>query len=446
MIRLLEPWFLAPGVLAAAVVTALHFVVRSPVRRAPLPTVRFLSPAPHTSVRLRRRPHDLLLLALRVLFALSLAAAFARPVWTANVADRAGILLLDRGAGMAGAWNSALDSVSVRLGSEPLTVIVFDTAAIAATPAQVDSEWINEMRDAGTSDAESDYRIAFHALAREAGGIAAHAYEAALVTVPRWTAWREGTTSVRAAAWPGRLEVIVPTSTAPASEPPPPTRVFTQQESALFDAVEALGMTAVTDAANASIRIVGPDSVGSSEAYGWQFVPDTSAADDAVVFPGGWSVAAPRAGAFTRSGMTGALDMSARTGGEVARGVAIAAWRDGALAAMAIGESPCTITTAFDPDDDALTMSPDYPELIRHLVSGCTSERASLAAVRLDSGAMRTLRGSGDAIVQAADLPLPPAGRPLGTPLLLLALFCAVAEWVVRRRFQPSHSPVGTGV
>jgi hypothetical protein len=47
---------------------------------------------------------------------------------------------------------------------------------------------------------------------------------------------------------------------------------------------------------------------------------------------------------------------------------------------------------------------------------------------------MRTLRGSGNAVVRAGDLPVPPPGRPLGTPLLLLALFCAVAEWGVRRR------------
>jgi hypothetical protein len=436
MIRFLEPWFLAPGVLAAVIVTALHFLVRSPVRRAPLPTLRFLSPAQHTSVRLRRRPHDLLLLALRVLFALSLAAAFARPVWTASTLDRVRILLLDRGAGMAGAWNAALDSVSARLDDGPLMVIAFDTVSVMAPRGQVEVAWLDELREAGPSAAESDYRIALHALAREAGSLAADAYEAALVTVPRWSAWREGTASIRAAAWPGRLEVVVPGQVASVGELPVPPRVLAQPGSALFDAVEALGMTAVTDTATAAVRISGPDSAGRSATSGWEFVPDTAAAADVVVFAGGWTAPAPRAGALERGtmvGTAGAAEPPVRSG-TAAAGGAIAAWRDGALAAVATGDAPCTITTAFDPDHNALTTSPGYPELIRHLVLGCASRRAALAVVPLDSGALRTLRGSGSALVRAGDLPVPPPGRPLGTPLLLLALFCAAAEWGVQRR------------
>jgi hypothetical protein len=437
MIRLLQPWFLAPGVLAAVIVTALHFLVRSPVRRAPLPTLRFLSPAQHTAVRLRRRPHDLLLLALRALFALSLAAAFARPVWTASTVDRARILLLDRGAGMAGVWNAALDSVGVRLDDDPLMVIAFDTVAVTTPHGQVDVAWLEELREAGPSDAESDYRIAFHALAREAGSLVADAYDVALVTVPRWSAWREGTVSIRAAAWPGRLEVVVPGQVASVGEPPVPPRVLAQPGSALFDAVEALGMTAVTDTATGALRISGPDGAGRNGPSGWEFVPDTAVAADVVVFAGGWTVAAPRAGALARStmvGTAGTAEPPVRSVSAAVAGNAIAAWRDGSLAAVATGDAPCTITTAFDPEHNGLTTSPDYPELIRHLVLGCASGRPPLVAVPLDSGAMRTLRGSGNAVVRAGDLPVPPPGRPLGTPLLLLALFCAVAEWGVRRR------------
>ena len=452
MIRLVEPWFLVPGVVATVIVTALHFLVRSPVRRAPLPTLRFLSPAQHTAVRLRRRPHDLLLLALRVLFALSLAAAFARPVWTASTVERALILLLDRGAGMAGAWNAALDSVGARVDGDPLIVITFDTVAVVARAGDIGVAWLDELRETGPSDAESDYRIAFHALAREAGSLGAEAYEADLVTAPRWTAWREGTASVRAAAWPGRLGIVVPASADVVGEPTPPPHVLAQPGSALFDAVEALGMTAVTDTATAAVRINGPDGAGRSGTYGWEFVPDTPVGEDVMVVAGGWTVAAPRAGALERSpvaGTAGAAEPPARSGyGATAPGGAIAAWRDGAFAAVATGEAPCTITTAFDPDHDALTTSPDYPELIRHLVLGCASGRVPLTAVPLDSGAVRTLRGTGNAAVRVGDLPIPPRGRPLDTPLLLLALFCAVAEWGARRRHQAStsHSAVSTGV
>jgi hypothetical protein len=229
----------------------------------------------------------------------------------------------------------------------------------------------------------------------------------------------------------------VPGQVAGVGEPALPPRVLAQPGSALFDAVEALGLTAVTDTATAPVRISGPDSAGRRGTNGWEFVPDTAAAEDVVVFAGGWTVAAPRAGALERSPVVstaGATEPPVRSETAVAVGSAIAAWRDGSLAAAATGEAPCTITTAFDPDHNVLTTSPDYPVLIRHLVLGCASERAPLTAVPLDSGAIRTLRGSGNTVVSAADLPVPPPGRPLGTPLLLLALFCAVAEWGARRR------------
>lgn len=465
MIRFLQPGFLLPGVVAAVIVTALHFLVRSPVRRAPLPTLRFLSPAPRAAVRLRRRPHDLALLTLRVLFALSLAAAFARPVWTASGADRAHVVLLDRGSGMAASWDAAIDSARDRLG-DAVMLILFDTAATVVAPRLADATWLETVREQGPSAAESDYRIAFHALARNAGAVAADSYDAVLITAPRWSAFRDGTTSVRNAAWPGALPLVVPAAAAPdqvarqqmAAAPqlplaPPqlpliPPRVLAQEGSALHDAVESLGWIAVSDTRPASVRdttpvsvpdgsltvsIAGPDSSGDDVVIGWHFVADHAGVDDVLVFAGGWTLTARRSGRLVRDAdATGTIDSA---------GAAIAAWRDGAVAAVVSGATSCMIMTAFDPDHEAVTTSPDYPELIRHLVLGCASRLGIvMAGAPLDSGGLHVLRGAGDVSVRAADLPVPVAGRPLGTVLLLFALLCALAEWLLRRR--PAAEPV----
>jgi hypothetical protein len=63
--------FLVPGAARGGnAVTALHFLVRSPPARAPLPTLRFLSPRRARPCGSGADPRDVALLALRVLFAL----------------------------------------------------------------------------------------------------------------------------------------------------------------------------------------------------------------------------------------------------------------------------------------------------------------------------------------------------------------------------------------
>jgi hypothetical protein len=425
MIRFLEPLFLVPGAVAAVVVTALHFLVRSPVRRAPLPTLRFLSPAPRAAVRWRRRPHDVALLMLRVLFALLLAAAFARPVWTDRRADHARILLLDRGAGMAATWPPAVDSVRDRLRAAAYTVILFDTTSTVVSHTSADSSWLDSLRDAGPSDVESDYRAAFHALARTAATIVAETYDVTLVTTPRWSAFRAGTASLRAAAWPGALDLVAVATARPAADHPPP-RVVAEPGSALHDAVEALGWVGVSadsahlraDTMAAAARIRGPSA--GTPPPGWQLRVDSLARPADIIFAGGWTVPTVRYGSFV-----GVADSA---------GGAVAAWRDGTVAAVMAEAEPCTITTSFDPDAEAVTTSPEYPELIRHLVLACQAGgSASPGEVPLDAGALRVLEGIGGGRVRAAELPVAPAGRPLGTALLLIALLCAIAEWPLRR-------------
>ena len=98
MIRAGLPAFLWAGVIFALAPIALHFLTRRPPVRQPLPTARFLSENPRTQLRLRRRPADLLLLALRVSFALLLGAAFAELTWERRPSGDVRVVLLDASA------------------------------------------------------------------------------------------------------------------------------------------------------------------------------------------------------------------------------------------------------------------------------------------------------------------------------------------------------------
>ena len=71
------PAFIFAGIALAALPVVLHLRARRPPERAPLPTVRFLSPDARTLLRLQRRPTDRLLMTLRIGLALALGAAFA---------------------------------------------------------------------------------------------------------------------------------------------------------------------------------------------------------------------------------------------------------------------------------------------------------------------------------------------------------------------------------
>src|SRR4051812_689774 len=135
------PWFLLAGGIAALVPLALHLIRRRPPSRAPLPTARFLSPDPRTSVRVGR-PTDLLLLALRMLLLVLAAAAFARPVWRPAARGTAGVVLLDRGAATAGgdAWPRGVAAARQRLlgprGEALGALVLFDSAASVVPPSR----------------------------------------------------------------------------------------------------------------------------------------------------------------------------------------------------------------------------------------------------------------------------------------------------------------------
>lgn len=199
------PLFLLGGACIALVPVLLHLLVRRPPERAPLPTARFLDADIRTHLRFTRRPTNPLLLALRVLFVVLLAAAAARPVWAPRRTGTPTIVLLDRGAAMAGVWADAIDSVqSIIERSDGVSVIAFDTAV-----ETIPMRRLAEAARARPSESAASYAVAFHALA-DAGRSLAGSDSAIgwLVTVPRWGAWPDGFATLRRAAWPGGLGVI----------------------------------------------------------------------------------------------------------------------------------------------------------------------------------------------------------------------------------------------
>jgi hypothetical protein len=412
------PGFLLAGALAALAVAALHLLVRRPPQRAPLPTARFLAAAPRAAVRLRRTPQDVLLLAVRFLFALIFAAAFARPVWHAQRDDVARIVMLDRGAGMGSAWSAAVDSARVR-ASSTAALLIFDSAATWVRGSALDAAFFDSLVAAIPGAAEADYRAAFRALASAGRVLPAGAYRGTLITVPRWGAWRAGTATSRRAVWPGALELVTPSASAAAAAAAERRgmRVAAAPGSALRDAVEALGWEAVdTSAVDTNVvRFVRADERAGAASRRAELAD--------VVFRGGWtaSAARPRVQA----------DLGA------AAGDAVAAFRDGAAAAVAtVAATGCTVTTSFTLDAEPLITTPDYPELVRRLVEACHSGTSGELVAPLDSGGVALLRGAGSASadVDPAELPGGAPGRSLAQPLLALALLLALAEWPLRLR------------
>ncbi len=121
------PAFLAAGIAAAIVVTALHFLARQRPRKAVFPTARFVPERQARAPSSALKPTDLLLLLLRVAALLLLGAAFARPAWSAAHAGTARVVVVDRSRAVGNA-PQARDSAMALLRDRD-ALVLFDSAA-----------------------------------------------------------------------------------------------------------------------------------------------------------------------------------------------------------------------------------------------------------------------------------------------------------------------------
>jgi hypothetical protein len=460
-----SPAFLLAGALAALVPLAVHLIRRRPPSRAPLPTARFLSPDPRTSVRIGRLT-DPLLLALRMLLLVLAAAAFARPVWRPAARGTASVVLLDRGGAMAGgdAWPRAVAAARQRLlgprGEALGALVLFDSAAATIPPSHVTRALFDSLVAARPSGSPSRIAVALRALPAAVGGLReADSVRVALVLRPRWNGWSDGTVPLRRAVWPGAIELIDLPDPASGDSAIGAENVGTKEAVWLADALdrpsyakpalEATGwrvrpVAASADAVLDSARLIGVAAAVSAsssaalrtaaEAGATVLVTAPAAASLRGIIPwvGAMRMDSAGGGTWLASGphVSGA---AMRVSGDAARGAAVvASWDDGrpAAAARRLGRG-CVVFAATDLERGEMTLDAAYPRLLDGLARGCeVSDGASSIDrnVPLDAGARAVLRGTGAGVVAARTVPGWGGGVPLGRWAMAAALLAALAE------------------
>jgi hypothetical protein len=122
------------------------------------------------------------------------------------------VVLLDRGAGLAGEWNAAVDSVrSVLSAGDRLELLLFDTIAVRVPARELSGMFLDSLAAAGPGDANVDYAVALRGLAGVVRARTdADSFRVSLVTRPRWEGWSPGLGEFRAAIWPGGIRVVAP--------------------------------------------------------------------------------------------------------------------------------------------------------------------------------------------------------------------------------------------
>ncbi len=198
----LAPVFLAAGAAVAASIVLLHFLARRRPRPAVLPTARFVPDRPARWPSRAPRPTDLVLLAVRVLAVVAIAAAFAGPVRTPDRADIARIVLVDhsRAVGDAGAMRDSTVAV-LRDGD---LLVPFDTAVrVIAIGARDTAATLTR------SSAPASLSVALIAAERAAATMRdrTDSIELAIVSPFAAEAWDEATPALRA-RWSGRARLI----------------------------------------------------------------------------------------------------------------------------------------------------------------------------------------------------------------------------------------------
>ncbi|HEV7590099.1 MAG TPA: VWA domain-containing protein [Longimicrobium sp.] len=460
-----SPAFLLAGALAALVPLALHLIRRRPPSRAPLPTARFLSPDPRTSVRVGR-PTDLLLLALRMLLLVLAAAAFARPVWRPAARGSATVVLLDRGAAMAGgdAWPHAVAAARQRLlalrGDALGSLVLFDSAATVIPPSRVTPALFDSLAAARPTAGSSRFAAALRAIPAAVGGLReADSLRVALVTRPRWHGWSDGLGPLRHAVWPGAIELVELPDLDAGDGEIVAENVKAKEAIYFADALDRLSYAKpALEATGWRVRLAIPSADAVLDSARLMVVrravpagvaaaltrAATAGATVVVTAPAAASLRGfiPWAGAMRVDSGGGGMWLASgphvsgtamRVSGDAARGAAvIASWDDGrpAAAARRLGRG-CVVFAATDLDRGEMTLDAEYPRLLDGLAHGCEPSDGPSSIDRdtpLDAGARAVLRGTGPRVVAARTVPGWGGGVPLGRWAMAAALLAALAE------------------
>ena len=396
----LAPIFLVAGAAVAGVVVLLHFLARRRPRPAILPTARFVPDRPARWPSRAPRPTDWLLLALRVLAIVMIAAAFAGPVREPNRAVTSRVVLVDQSRAV-GDERAMRDSVIAVL-REGDVLIPFDTSGrIIGTGVRDTAALLARSR------APASLSAAFIAAERAAALLREHADSIELTIVSPFpsASWDEATSMLRA-RWAGRARLVtIPLSPGDSSPP------SIEGQAARSDPVGAAAAHFAT-AGSARIRIVRATPSATDSAWAgatghvlvhWPRRDD----GDSLTAQGVVGPAVVLAAPLVRR----AIDAN---GARI-----IARFADGAPAMVERAASGgCIRDVAFDlPATGDVALRESVRRLIALVSAPCdgSEPRRALSVARLD-----TLRGTGRLLSTAA-LPTAAGDQSPAMPWLLIA-------------------------
>ena len=428
----LAPIFFYIGVAVAAAAVALHFIVTRQPASSPLPTVRFV---PTSSVRVTTvapLPEDLLLLLLRVLLALLIGAALARPVLTPERRAVAHIVVADVSRAV-GEIEAVRDSARAIL--EPGDVlVVFDSAARVIESGAADSA-------ARLARTEREGRLspALIAAMRAASTLrdAADSLELAIIS-PLRAGEVDGATLAARALWPGRIRIVRVAAGADSTLPPPGLSLRAAADDPLAIAATAAGVVS----SDSAVRVVRGAATAADSS--WAVAgPRTLVRWPALDAPRGWvararpdTVAAVAAG---EAALVHSFERRWRLDSTVHPTRVAARWVDGEPAAIerAVGAGCIRDVAIPVPTRGDLVLRPAFGRFVRALGAPCESVTGGPA---LGDAELRALSGSGPLAardeIRARDV----VATPLVPWLLGAALLLALIELLLRRGSAPMWS------
>jgi hypothetical protein len=415
----LAPIYLVGGVGAASAIILLHFLARRRPRLSVLPTARFVPDRPARWPSRAPRPTDWLLLVLRVLAIVAIAAAFAQPIRKPQRTSTARVVLVDRSRAVADA-GAARDSARAVL-REGDVLVVFDTTASVMAGDVLDS--------AGTfspSRAAASLSAGLITAQRVASTLRYRADSVELVIISPFAAdaWDRATSLVRA-RWRGRARlVMIPLSRGDSARRGIDVRAPSGDPVAAAAAPFAVGPAARTRVVRAAPTVSDSGWVaeGGHVLVHWpRRTGDSQATAEAIV----------------ARDVVLAAPLLRRALGSAERGHVIARFADGAPAIVeyAHGEG-CIRDVAFDfPESGDVPLRESTRRLVEILEAPCDgSDRGLLVdAARLDS-----LRGTGPLLATSA-LARHTEQRSAATSWLLIAaaLLLLIEVGVRQQALQP---------
>jgi Aerotolerance regulator N-terminal len=414
-VTFLAPLFFAAGAAVAGAIVLLHFLARRRPRPAMLPTARFVPDRPARWPSRAPRPTDWLLLALRVLAVVAIAAAFARPVREPSRAVTTRIVLVDRSRAVAD--ERAMRDSALAVVRDGDVVIAFDTTVRVVSMSVRDSIAV-----LARSGAPASLSAALVAAQRAAATVRdrADSIELAIVSPFASESWDDATWALRG-RWMGRARLV----SVPLARGDTASRAIDVGAPA-SDPVHAAAAP-FSRAVEPRTRIVrrAPLPADSIWARG---------ADHVLVhWPTAENATPATAEAVVAPDVVLAAPLVRRTLGNVDHARIVARFGDGSPAVIERAHgSGCIRDVAFDlPAVGDVALRESTRRLVRVVGAPCGDDepRGAMTAARLDS-----LRGAGR-LVAASVLSRPVQQRSAATSWLLIAgALLLLAEVGVRQR------------